>query len=423
MILVEGLQSFALGKHGKLFMCLFFDRFSGSFMEVRMEGVTMVPTDRKFMSRFAVQTGLSSKRPPTRYLWTDAFAVCNFLELYRRTGKELWRELALQLVGQVHALLGRHREDDPRTGWISGLAEEEGRRHPTAGGLRIGKELNERQEDEPFDEALEWERDGQYFHYLTKWMHALDRVGSVTGDPRYPEWGAELAKTAHARFVYVPKTGSLKRLYWKMSIDLTRPLVPSMGQHDPLDGLVTFSQLQGSLRRSGESAQTSALGAGIEDLADICSRQDLVTADALGIGGLLFDACRMAQLRLRGDFDRPGLLEQTLEAALTGLESFVVRSPLRLPPTYRLAFRELGLVIGLQGVKKMRALVAEDPGAFDKALPALLEGFDRFLPLGEQSVEFWKKGENREAASWKEHPEINAVMLATSLAPEGFLTV
>jgi hypothetical protein len=44
----------------------------------------------------------------------------------------------------VHAVLGRHRPDDRRTGWISGLEEQEGSEHPTAGGLRIGKVMNER---------------------------------------------------------------------------------------------------------------------------------------------------------------------------------------------------------------------------------------------------------------------------------------
>jgi len=31
-----------------------------------------------------------------------------------------------------------------------------------------GKALNERGADEPVDEHLEWNRDGQYFHYLTR---------------------------------------------------------------------------------------------------------------------------------------------------------------------------------------------------------------------------------------------------------------
>ncbi|MCF8126715.1 MAG: hypothetical protein K9J51_10890 [Desulfotignum sp.] len=59
-----------------------------------------------------------------------------------------------------------NREDDPRTGGISGLDEKKGKQHPTRGGLRIGKPLNERRSDEPFDQNLEWDRDGQYYHYL-----------------------------------------------------------------------------------------------------------------------------------------------------------------------------------------------------------------------------------------------------------------
>src|SRR5216684_2205383 len=56
------------------------------------------------------------------------------------------------------------------------------------GGLRIGKKLPERSAGEPFDEQLEWDRDGQYFHYLTKWMHALDQVARSTKQPRFNLW-------------------------------------------------------------------------------------------------------------------------------------------------------------------------------------------------------------------------------------------
>jgi hypothetical protein len=378
---------------------------------------------RDLMTEFAEQTGLSSNRAPRRYLWTDAFAVCNFLELFRQTGEAPWRDLALRLVEQVHSVLGRHRDDDPRRGWISGLDEREGRLHPTAGGLRIGKELNERRADEPFDDELEWERDGQYFHYLTKWMHALNRVGAAVDDPVYSQWGVELANAAYARFAYVAKAGGGKRLYWKMSIDLSRPLVPSMGQHDPLDGLVTFSQLRASVRGAGEEGQAPGLGALVEELAGMCAGQDLFTNDALGIGGLLFDACRMAQLRLGDGFERVDLLSRTLEAAVLGLESLATRGPLRLPAEYRLAFRELGLAIGLRGVEKIRKLVEENPGVFARGQLARFESLGRYLPLAEQIERFWRGGESRQAASWQEHREINTVMLATSLAPAGFLTV
>jgi hypothetical protein len=66
-----------------------------------------------------------------------------------------------------------------------GLSEEEGHAHPTRGGLRIGKPLAERSPDEPIDERREWDRNGQYFHYLTKWMHALDQVARSTGQPMF----------------------------------------------------------------------------------------------------------------------------------------------------------------------------------------------------------------------------------------------
>ena len=100
----------------------------------------------RLMLEFATRTGLISEiKSPRRYLWTDAFAVCNFLELFARTGEQKYQEYAIRLIDQVHQVLGRYREDDVRHGWISGLDEENGPRHPTIGGLRIGKPLKERQ--------------------------------------------------------------------------------------------------------------------------------------------------------------------------------------------------------------------------------------------------------------------------------------
>lgn len=198
------------------------------------------------MAEFADQTGLTQVgKRPHRYLWTDAFAVCNFLELYRQTGDDNFKSLALLLVDQVHNTLGRHREDDARSGWLSGLDEDEGRLHPTMGGLRIGKKLKERGPAAPLDDELEWDRDGQYYHYLTKWLHALNCVSMVTADPTYSNWARELAKAVHPRFIFTHPADGRKYLHWKMSIDLSRPLVPAMGQHDPLDGLITYYQLQG----------------------------------------------------------------------------------------------------------------------------------------------------------------------------------
>ena len=157
---------------------------------------------RRIMEEFACSTGLLPEGYPRRYLWTDAFAVFNFLELHRLTGEALYKQLALRLVEQVHHVLGKHRGDDGRSGWISGLEDREAEEHPTARGLRIGKKLPERGPDEPYDPILEWERDGQYYHYLTKWMLALCRVAQATGDAKYLRCSVELAEVAHTAFTY-----------------------------------------------------------------------------------------------------------------------------------------------------------------------------------------------------------------------------
>jgi hypothetical protein len=379
---------------------------------------------REIMADFADRTGLlSAEKVPRRYLWTDAFAVCNFLEFYRQTGEGNYKDLALRLVDQVHSILGRHRDDDPRTGWISGLDEEEGKKHPTKGGLRIGKEMNERGPADPFDEDLEWDRDGQYYHYLTKWMHALNRVSRVTGDSRYNNWAVELAKTAHAKFTYVPPSGGQKRMYWKMSIDLCYPLVPSMGHHDPLDGFITYNQLQATAAKtSGKSARTD-LHAEIADMDRICEGKNWTTDDPLGIGGLLFDACRVAQLMVNEDFKRTDLLEILLDSSLLGLESYARKNPIKFPAEYRLAFRELGLSIGLRALEKARGMLEANPGLFTERLHSRIEKLMRHAPLFASIKEFWQKSENRKSNSWMEHRDINMVTLATSLAPEGYLSL
>ena len=389
-------------------------------------------TARRIMAEFARRTGLDPPSgTPKRYLWTDAFAACNYLGLSSQAGHESCRDLALRLVDQVHHTLGMHREDDPRKGWISGLPPDEGERHPAIGGLRIGKRLPERKPGEPPDERLEWDQDGQYFHYLTKWMHALERVGRATGDPGYLRWAMELAQTAHARFTTPARTGRPGRMYWKMSIDLSRPLVASMGQHDPLDGFITCCALQLAAREIPGPSPYPDLRPEIADFAGICRGIDLATDDPLGTGGLLTDALRIAHIMDHGGAGFleslgpglsawfPVLLGDLMDAAITGLDDFAGSGNTRLPAEYRLAFRELGLSIGLAGVKDLGRLVKGIAG--DSSLEVQAEAVGQYLPVGDSITRFWLDERNRQGGSWVEHREINMVMLATSLAPGGFL--
>lgn len=174
----------------------------------------------------------------SRYLWTDAFGVCNFITLYYenggKTGKQregarrdyhTYLDQADALINEVHNVLGKTRNGSRRLG----TSTDE---HPLRGGLRIGKVDPEGTPD----------GDGQYFHYLTKWMFALNRMSIARKDPKYNDLAIELAEAVHDKFLHT-KFGA-PRLCWKMSIDLNKQAVPSEGNLDPYDGYVTYKVLQ-----------------------------------------------------------------------------------------------------------------------------------------------------------------------------------
>ena len=243
--------------------------------------------------------------------------------------------------------------------------------------------------------------------------------------PAYLRWAIELAKTAHARFTYRPYPGAPKRMYWKMSIDLSRPLVPSMGHHDPLDGLITCCELRAALRREPQKPSGLDLETEIADLAAICEGKDWATDDPLGLGGLLSDAYRVGQLIFGGSFEQGVLLEDLLSSSLSGLDAFTGKDPFALPARYRLAFREFGLSIGLKAVGKLKDMLEEYPGPFGnpRRLGQAIAALMRYLPLAESIETFWLESANRKSETWQEHRDINMVMLATSLAPDGFLSL
>ena len=379
----------------------------------------------ELMEEFARSTGLEPENSnPKRYLWTDAFAVCNYLGLYNRTNNKVYLYIALRLVNQVHHTLGKQRKDNAKNGWISGLDEETGEKHPTKGGLRIGKEMNERMSEETINERQEWDRDGQYYHYLTKWMHALYNTTRVTGDNKYIKWALELAESAHASFTYSPNHGIRKRMYWKMSIDLTRPLVLSMGQHDPLDGFITYNEIKNGMKSFEDGPSPSDLENEIHEITDICKGVGLTTDDPLGIGGLLSDATRITQLIISGGLKNIELLEMVLDSSILGLRSYMKSDPMKYPGEYRLAFRELGLAIGLKGFEMMVDLINNNPELSQiNSLQERINLFYEYLELGNNIEKFWMDKENRKTSNWMEHRDINTVMLATTLEPDGFLRI
>ena len=379
----------------------------------------------RLMAEFARRTGLCPPaRDHERYLWTDAFAVCNFLELFRRTHDGNYRRYATQLIDEVHRVLGRYRDDDMHRGWISGLDEETGRRHPTAGGLRIGKPLKERDANEPFDERLEWDRDGQYFHYLTKWMHALCQAAFVSGETIYAHWAVELGEAAFDGFARRSQSDEVVGVYWKMSTDLSRPLVPSVGLHDALDGFITFRQAEHAAK-SLNNVGATGLSAAIESLSLLCQHRNWTTDDPLGLGGLLFDACRLCRLPGEDALNDVRLLEELMDACRNGLMAFLGARQLSRPASHRLAFRELGLAIGLRALPMIADGISKDRRRFGSGC-ALPRSIDLLLPhesLSESIVSFWMPHAQHPDANWLAHRNINDIMLATALIPDTFLSV
>jgi hypothetical protein len=248
-------------------------------------------------------------------------------------------------------------------------------------------------------------------------MHALDQAARTTGEARFNTWARELSTTAFAAFTYAPSTHpEPRRMNWKMSIDLSRALVPSMGQQDPLEGYVGNLQLQATARTLGAASVEPDLQRETREYGAMLNRAGLATADPLGLGGLLIDAWRLRQLALQGAVAETPLLKRLLQAARLGLEQYARSGELEQPARYRLAFRELGLAIGLHALARLYSTAGADTD-----LRALLGTMTPYLPLRDEIENFWRAPANRNSPTWLEHRDINEVMLATSLLPDGVL--
>jgi hypothetical protein len=158
-------------------------------------------------------------------------------------------------------------------------------------------------------------------------------------------------------------------------------------------------------------------------MREMCADLQWATSDPLGIGGLLTDAFKLLQL-----IDTRHLQESARLAALLGdieysLRAFVTQNPLSLPAEYRLAFRELGLTIGLHAISRMQKRIAQNPGNFSavQQLTILLNDLTAFRHVHEFIESFWLQPAHRESDNWRDHADINNVMLATTLAPDGYL--
>lgn len=270
-----------------------------------------------------------------RYLWTDAFGVLNFITLHKesaRTANETPQDhryltLARRLVETVHDVLGHTRDGKAR---LPGASAE----NPLGGGLRIGK----------IDECGP-DADGQYHHYLTIWMFALNRLSLATGDPTYNRQAIALAKAIHPRF-FINRDSERPRMVWKMAMDLSEPLVASEGNLDPIDGYVIFRLLQAAeaaTEQADRGDEAHVLADEIADYKRVMARKGdhFVSTDPLDLGMTLWTAHWFSE-------------KEDWAAHLAGMcfeqiyQLFEINRYLERNIQHRLAFREFGTCVGIQ---------------------------------------------------------------------------
>lgn len=367
-----------------------------------MESDERITQARKLLDDFSNRTGITGNEGDSsrRYLWTDAFAVQACFGIARIFENEEYKIRALKLIDLVHEHLGRHHPDDPRKGWISGLSEEEGKLRPTRGGLRIGKRLPERRTDESYNSQLEWERDGQYFHYITRWITALLQARVETGEERYVIWAIELMLAA-GKFLFQNDSGT--GIYWKMDTELSRPLVASMGAHDPLEGLICAKSIQQALPE-----KASKLDSFVQQFEQLCSGREWSTSDSLGIGGLLLNTLHAALLVPGSQKLIPDVKPKKLfEESLFSLKMFSSCFSENQIVNRRLAFRECGLSLGLRALYGMRNKITAPHLPINK--------LEEYLYISQQIEDFWHLPENQQSQTWQSHMDINEISLASSL--------
>ncbi|KAL6879236.1 hypothetical protein J3F83DRAFT_758909 [Trichoderma novae-zelandiae] len=253
-----------------------------------------------------------------RYLWTDAFGVVNFITLFKETGNPVHLALAKRLVETVHDVLGRTRDGTKR---LDGATDEE----PLRGGLRIGKV-----------DAKGSDGDGQYHHYLTLWMFALNRLSIATGEAEYNDLGIQLARAIHARFMVHCLSGGMK-MVWKLSMDMKSVLVPSEGHLDAATGYAVYKLLQHTAARQGH--RDHVLQKEVDDYWGLMKRKGSLSpgTDFLDVGMGLWAAHLWK--------DEPWA-EQFCDRALP-VAGELLSTRLRRSAEGRLAFREFGTVLGV----------------------------------------------------------------------------
>jgi len=225
-----------------------------------------------------------------RYLWTDAFGVVNLLNLSKELDDPSYFSLAEQVIEDVYKVLGRDK------------------------GIRIGEQPD---------------RDGQYYHYLTKWLYALHVMGKFK--PKYQEMAVNLVKEIHPHFM-VPGHG----VFWKMKEDLSAPYPGyGFGALDIYEGYTMYKLID-----------EKALSSEIAQLGLVINRsyQKFSCTQDLGLGDILWATHFLPEEDWAKFISEKAI--KTLDKMWVDKGYFV--RDLIWEPDFVLAFGNFGVSLGLQ---------------------------------------------------------------------------
>jgi hypothetical protein len=328
-----------------------------------------------------------------RYLYTDAIAVVNFLTLYNEKRGEpnatYYLDLAKRLVRVVHSTLGYTRDGSSR---LPGATDAE----PLKGGLRIGK-----------IDAEGPEGDGQYHHYLTLWMFALNRLSVASGQTVYNDQALSLAKAIHPNFI-IDGTGSEPKLIWKMSVDLKKTLNKLESGWDATQGYVVFKILQ--VTAESQHGIKNVLDEEIKIYKKIIDRNNNGSSDSLDIGITMWT---MSWCKEPWSVKVLNLCQERICNFLTIIDCsslillgqlYVQSKYFHRPVTIRSAFREFGACFGA----KCSLVLAKDT-----------ERRDILKACSEHLLNYWEERVHDPGNVFFLLKPITMVMYAAALIPGG----
>lgn len=199
-----------------------------------------------------VTAGPSQYSSQRRYLWTDSFGLANFVTMAYRARQAgnaqdesdcVWA--ATRLVEAVHQTLGRPRAES--------FPMRVSKRGSTKFvGLRIGKTRARHETDGGMT------YDGQYWHYIDKWMFAVSRLAVLANNTQLMREALAMMKETLSCFLQVDSKGQAVGVHWKLNSDM-RPIAEMGNAGTSNDALTAYVVLH--------VMQTAASHLGIDDVS------------------------------------------------------------------------------------------------------------------------------------------------------------